>query len=83
MTHPKKSIGLRGFSAYRLWTQLPHLEISYLPDVLMFGAGIAIFYGVIVVGRTWMGAFTPEVEIVHLFYEEGNTEITSICGEPA
>jgi NitT/TauT family transport system permease protein len=59
----KKSISLRGFSAYRIWTQLPSLEISYLPDLLMFGAAIALFYGVLVVGRTWLGPFTPEVEI--------------------
>jgi NitT/TauT family transport system permease protein len=63
MTHMKKSPSLRGFSAYRIWTQLPSIEISYLPDVLMFGAGIALFYGVLVVGRTWLGPFTPEVEI--------------------
>jgi len=59
----KKSSTLRGFSAYRIWTQLPSLEISYLPDVLMFGAGIALFYGVLVVGRIWLGPITPEVEI--------------------
>jgi NitT/TauT family transport system permease protein len=63
MTHGKKSAGFRGFSAYRLWTQLPAIEISYLPDLLMFGAGIAIFYGLLVVGRTWLGPFTPQVEI--------------------
>jgi len=59
----KKSASLRGFSAYRLWTQLPAIEVSYLPDLLMFGAAIALFYGVLVVGRTWLGPFTPEVEI--------------------
>jgi NitT/TauT family transport system permease protein len=59
----KKSISLRGFSAYRIWTQLPSLEISYLPDLVMFGAGIALFYGVLVVGRHWLGPFTPQVEI--------------------
>jgi NitT/TauT family transport system permease protein len=59
----KKSITLRGFSAYRIWAQLPGIEISYLPDALMFGAAIALFYGVLVVGRTWLGPFTPEVEI--------------------
>ena len=53
----KKSASLRGFSAYRIWAQLPSVEISYLPDVLMFGAGIAVFYGVLVVGRTWLGPF--------------------------
>jgi NitT/TauT family transport system permease protein len=59
----KKSISLRGFSAYRLWAQLPSLETSHLPDVIMFGAGIALFYGVVAVGRGWFGPFTPSVEI--------------------
>ncbi len=61
----KKSASLRGFSAYRLWTQLPSIEVSHLPDLLMFGAAIAVFYGVLVVGKTWLGPFTPEVEISH------------------
>ena len=59
----KKSIALRGFSAYRLWSQLPSIETSHLPDVIMFAAGIAIFYGVASVGRSWFGPFTPSVEI--------------------
>jgi NitT/TauT family transport system permease protein len=59
----KKSASLRGFSAYRLWTQLPRLQVSYLPDLVMFAAGIALFYGVVSVGRDWFGPFTPEVEI--------------------
>ena len=29
----------------------------------MFGAGIALFYGVVTVGRSWFGPFTPTVEI--------------------
>ena len=61
--HLKKNISLRGFSAYRLWTQLPRVEISYLPDLLMFAAAMALFYGVLEVGRAWFGPFTPEVEI--------------------
>src|SRR5580693_4961390 len=59
----KKNISLRGFSAYRIWTQLPSLEISFLPDLLMFAAAITLFYGVLMVGRAWLGPFTPEVEI--------------------
>jgi NitT/TauT family transport system permease protein len=59
----KKSITLRGFSAYRLWSQLPSIESSRLPDVIMFAAGIAIFYGVASVGRSWFGPYTPTVEI--------------------
>jgi NitT/TauT family transport system permease protein len=59
----KKGISWRGFSAYRLWSQLPSLEASHLPDVIMFAAAIALFYGVAVVGRDWLGPFTPSVEI--------------------
>ena len=59
----KKSGSWRGFSAYWLWAQLPHLETSHLPDVIMFGAGIALFYAVVSVGRSWLGPFTPSVEI--------------------
>jgi NitT/TauT family transport system permease protein len=59
----KKSLNFRGFSAYRLWSQLPSIEVSHLPDVVMFAAGIALFYGVAVVGRSWFGPFTPSVEI--------------------
>ncbi len=59
----KKSISLRGFSAYRLWSQLPSIEASHLPDVIMFAAAIALFYGVATVGRDWFGPFTPSVEI--------------------
>ena len=59
----KKSISWRGFSAYRLWSQLPSLEASHLPDVIMFAAAIALFYGVAMVGRDWLGPFTPSVEI--------------------
>jgi NitT/TauT family transport system permease protein len=59
----KPTIRLRGFTAYRLWTQLPRVEISFLPDLLMFAAAMALFYGVLEVGRAWLGPFTPEVEI--------------------
>jgi NitT/TauT family transport system permease protein len=59
----KRTINLRGFSAYRIWTLLPSLEISYLPDLLMFGSAIALFYAVMMVGKTWLGPFTPEVAI--------------------
>jgi len=59
----KKSINLLGFSAYRLWSQLPRIETSHLPDVIMFGGGIALLYGVVTVGHSWFGPFTPTVEI--------------------
>jgi NitT/TauT family transport system permease protein len=59
----KRPAGLGAFSPHRLWSQLPRIEASRLPDLIMFGAGLAIFYGVLVVGRIWLGPFTPEVEI--------------------
>ena len=55
--------GAAAFSPYRLWSLLPRVEVSHLPDLLMFGAGLAIFYGILLVGRTWFGPFTPAVEI--------------------
>lgn len=59
----KKSLNFRGFSTDRLWSQLPSFEASHLPDVIMFAAAIALFYGVVSVGRGWFGPFTPSVEI--------------------
>jgi NitT/TauT family transport system permease protein len=46
-----------------LWSLLPHIETSHLPDLVMFAAGIALFYGILLVARTWFGPFTPRVEI--------------------
>src|ERR1700688_4207601 len=59
----KKGAGLRTISPYRLWSLLPPLETSHLPDLFMFAAAIALFYGVLMVARTWLGPFTPAVEI--------------------
>jgi NitT/TauT family transport system permease protein len=59
----KKAQGLAAFSPYRLWSQLPRFEVSLLPDLLMFAGGLAIFYGILLLGRTWFGPFTPSVEI--------------------
>jgi NitT/TauT family transport system permease protein len=59
----KKSAGLRLINPLRLWSVLPRLEASLLPDLTMFAAGLAIFYGILVIARTWFGPFTPSVEI--------------------
>jgi NitT/TauT family transport system permease protein len=59
----KRPTGFRGFSASRLWLQLPRFEVSYLPDIIMFAAAVALFYAVASIGRSWFGPFTPEVEI--------------------
>jgi NitT/TauT family transport system permease protein len=59
----RKPEGLGTFSPYRLWSQRPRFEASHVPDLLMFAAGLAIFYGVVLVGRIWLGPLTPQVEI--------------------
>jgi NitT/TauT family transport system permease protein len=37
--------------------------VASLPDFIMFSGGLALFYGVIQVGRHWLGPFRPQVEI--------------------
>src|SRR5215472_8990022 len=59
----KKKDRLGTGNALRLWSVLPRFEVSLLPDVLMFAAGLALFYAVVVVARSWLGPFTPTVEI--------------------
>jgi NitT/TauT family transport system permease protein len=59
----RKISGFRSFSPYRLWSLLPRVETSHLPDLLMFSAGIALFYGISLTAHSWLGPFTPEVEI--------------------
>jgi NitT/TauT family transport system permease protein len=45
------------------WFRLPAETRLHLPDVLMFAAGLALFYGVTAVARTWFGPLTPEAVI--------------------
>ncbi|HLX84458.1 MAG TPA: ABC transporter permease subunit [Terriglobales bacterium] len=47
----------------RIWSTLPHPSAASLPDLVMFSAGLALFYGIVEVGRNWLGPFTPHVEI--------------------
>ncbi|MGC2474684.1 MAG: ABC transporter permease subunit, partial [Candidatus Sulfotelmatobacter sp.] len=42
---------------------LPRPSAASLPDLVMFSAGLALFYAVIEVGRHWLGPFTPHAEI--------------------
>jgi NitT/TauT family transport system permease protein len=58
-----KSDKSSALSPHRLWALLPSFEPSFLPDLLMFAAGLALFYGTVVVAQTWLGPFTPEVQI--------------------
>jgi NitT/TauT family transport system permease protein len=47
----------------RMWSMLPRPSAASLPDLIMFSGGLALFYGVVEVGRNWLGPFTPHVEI--------------------
>ena len=51
--------------AFRIWGVLPRVTASHLPDLIMFSGGLALFYAVLEVGRTWLGPLTPQVEISH------------------
>ncbi|MGA3107328.1 MAG: ABC transporter permease subunit [Terriglobales bacterium] len=42
---------------------MPRPTAGSLPDIIMFSAGLALFYCVVEVGRNWLGPFTPHVEI--------------------
>src|ERR1700730_11227368 len=36
---------------------------SQLTDLLILGAGLALFYGIVLLGRTWLGPVTPAANI--------------------
>jgi NitT/TauT family transport system permease protein len=42
---------------------LPRAGAASLPDLLMFSGGLALFYGIVEVGRNWLGPFHPQIEI--------------------
>ena len=42
---------------------LPRPSASGVPDLIMFSAGLALFYGIVQVGRNWLGPFHPQIEI--------------------
>ena len=45
------------------WSLLPAKTWSLLTDFIIFAAGLSLFYGVVVLARTWFGPFNPQVEI--------------------
>jgi NitT/TauT family transport system permease protein len=48
----------------RIWSVLPRPSAT-LPDLIMFSGGLALFYGIVQVGRNWLGPFHPQIEISH------------------
>jgi NitT/TauT family transport system permease protein len=47
----------------RIWSVLPRASVAGLPDLIMFSGGLALFYGIVEIGRHWLGPFRPQVEI--------------------
>jgi NitT/TauT family transport system permease protein len=47
----------------RIWSVLPRASVAGLPDLVMFSGGLALFYGIVEIGRNWLGPFRPQVEI--------------------
>ena len=45
------------------WSLLPSQTWSVLTDFFIFAAGLSLFYGVVVLARSWFGPFNPQVEI--------------------
>jgi NitT/TauT family transport system permease protein len=45
------------------WSLLPLRTWPHIIDLIIFAAGLALFYGLITVARTWVGPVTPTVEI--------------------
>ncbi|MGA9902292.1 MAG: ABC transporter permease subunit [Terriglobales bacterium] len=47
----------------RIWSVLPRASTASLPDLIMFSGGLALFYGIVQVGRNWLGPYHPHIEI--------------------
>ncbi len=45
------------------WSLLPAQTWSVVTDLFLFCAGLSVFYGILVMARTWFGPFNPHVEI--------------------
>jgi NitT/TauT family transport system permease protein len=59
-TRPER---LRLRTPLRFWSMLPRPSAASLPDLVMFAAGLALFYGIVEIGRNWLGPYRPQVEI--------------------
>jgi len=47
----------------RIWSVLPRASVARLPDLIMFSGALALFYGILQVGRNWLGPYHPQIEI--------------------
>jgi NitT/TauT family transport system permease protein len=60
MKVPQERFSLPKFLA---WGSVPHGTWSWITDLPIFAAGLALFYVFILLARYWAGPFTPAVEI--------------------
>ena len=60
---PARAPRLRLRSPLRIWSILPRPSAAGLPDIVMFAAGLALFFGIVEIGRNWLGPFRAQVEI--------------------
>ncbi|MGA9641239.1 MAG: ABC transporter permease subunit [Terriglobales bacterium] len=60
---PERAPRLRLRTPLRIWSMLPRPSAASLPDVVMFAAGLALFYGIVEIARHWLGPYHPQVEI--------------------
>ena len=54
----KRPQGISFRPLVRIWSVLPRASVAGLPDLIMFSGGLALFYGIVEVGRNWLGPFT-------------------------
>jgi len=59
----KRPPRIRFRTPLRFWSMLPRPSAASLPDLVMFAAGLALFYGLVEISRNWLGPFRPQVEI--------------------
>jgi NitT/TauT family transport system permease protein len=45
------------------WSLLPAKTRSILPDLVIYSTGLSLFYGIVVIARTWFGVLNPHVDI--------------------
>ena len=59
----KRPQGISIHPLVRIWSVLPSASVAGLPDLIMFSGGLALFYGIVEVGRNWLGPFHPQIAI--------------------
>ena len=59
----KRTLRIRALVSGAPWSVFPAGGWPRLTDAFIFAAGIALLYGIVGVAQSWLGPFTPQVEI--------------------